>query len=144
MNIVKKPTKFLLPGAMYGEECVVHKLRDDLFLTSLNYDERGRDMLDIEKNCDAATRAQIFKLINPTIEKIDKLKTNKTNAYLFIANDTELYLVNYSDEEGIRNSRDSRVFAKKLKLKTPDIVWRGVFTRQVELAFYEDIIIQKY
>ena len=146
ISIVKKPTKFLLPGVMFGEECVIHKLREDLYLTSLNYDEFGRDLIDIEKNCDASTRSQIFKLINPVIEKINEThkEKNKLNAYLFVANDKEVYFVNYSDQEGMRNSRESKLMAKKLKVKTLKIDWKGVFTRQVELAFFEDIIVQRY
>ena len=144
-SVIKKPTKFLIPGVTYGEECCIHNMSDDLYLISLNFDEKGRDIVDIEKNCEPALRSKINNNLNPILEIIaEDIDPLTKQSYLFIGNDKILYLVSCSYDGQTFNYRAVQERAKDFNLETPKIVWKGIYTRQVEIVFFTDIIVQKY
>ena len=143
-SVIHRPTKFLIPNVMYGEEVCIHLLPPDYYLISLNFDEFGNDVLEVEKGCDPTTRSKIYKKITPIINKIMKSSSNyKIQSYLFIGNDKKILLVNYSINNAMLNYSKSLTVAAELKLELAPVAWEGTYTRQVEYAFCEDIIVQQ-
>jgi len=140
-SIVKKPSKFLIQGVIYGEEVCVSILPKEKYLVSLNFDSEGREIINIESNCPAAHKSRIYKRI---VEFINSIEVEDYYDYslLLLCDGENMTLANYSLDTLAQNYREVQRLASELKIPSIKYNWKGEYSRKVETSFYEDIIVQ--
>ena len=143
-SIIKTPSKFLIQGTVYGDNVCVHILPSELFLTSLTFDERGRDIINTEANCSSEIKQKIYQSIGMKIPGIIKLEEYLNYSFLLACGEKgEIKLINVSYMDIPQSFIKTEKIAKQVNLETLQIAWKGIFSRKIEVSFWEDIIVQK-